>query len=190
MAALIRHPDTAGKAVRKIEAGAAWRDDGTLALAYRVEGELAVLRIPPPAAPGRRDRLWKHTCFEAFVSVGDSAAYHEFNFAPTREWAAYAFRRYRESVPQKPAAIAPVIVVARGADVFELSVTVSLEPLFALQSRAGLRLGLSAVIEENHGSRSYWALRHPPGRPDFHHAEAFTLEIPPPGATPTGAPSA
>ena len=44
---------------------------------------------------------------------------------------------------------------------------------------ARLRLALSPVIED--GALSYWALRHPPGRPDFHHQDAFTLEIAMPG---------
>jgi len=33
------------------------------------------------------------------------------------------------------------------------------------------------VVEELDGSHSYWALRHPPGKPDFHHSDAFALEI-------------
>ena len=40
-----------------------------------------------------------------------------------------------------------------------------------------LRIGLCAVIEEKSGALSYWALRHPPGRPDFHHRRAFALEL-------------
>ena len=40
------------------------------------------------------------------------------------------------------------------------------------------RLGLSAVIEENSGRKSYWALKHPDGPPDFHRADCFTLELP------------
>lgn len=39
------------------------------------------------------------------------------------------------------------------------------------------RLGLSAVVEENDGTKSYWALAHPGRRPDFHHAESFVLEL-------------
>jgi hypothetical protein len=42
-----------------------------------------------------------------------------------------------------------------------------------------LRLGLSAVIEETSGRKSYWALAHPPGKPDFHHPDCFALELPP-----------
>ena len=38
---------------------------------------------------------------------------------------------------------------------------------------------LSAVIEEADGTKSYWALAHAPGKPDFHHADGFALEMPP-----------
>jgi hypothetical protein len=42
-----------------------------------------------------------------------------------------------------------------------------------------LQLGLSAVIEANDGSRSYWALLHPESRPDFHHRAGFILSLNP-----------
>jgi hypothetical protein len=40
--------------------------------------------------------------------------------------------------------------------------------------------GFSAVIEEEGGMVSYWALNHPDGDPDFHHPACFaaTLEAP------------
>ena len=44
------------------------------------------------------------------------------------------------------------------------------------------RLGLSAVIEAEDGTKSYWALNHPPGAPDFHHKDCFALELPAPEA--------
>ena len=40
-----------------------------------------------------------------------------------------------------------------------------------------IRLALSAVVEAADGELSYWALRHPPGRPDFHHIDAFDLQL-------------
>ena len=40
-----------------------------------------------------------------------------------------------------------------------------------------LRLGLSAVVEDAAGKLSYWALRHTPGKPDFHHTDAFALTL-------------
>jgi hypothetical protein len=33
------------------------------------------------------------------------------------------------------------------------------------------------VIEDIGGGRSYWALAHPAGKPDFHHADGFTIEL-------------
>jgi len=49
------------------------------------------------------------------------------------------------------------------------------QPLFSRGST--LRVGLSAVIEEINGHRSYWALAHPPGNADFHHSDCFALEL-------------
>jgi len=40
-----------------------------------------------------------------------------------------------------------------------------------------LQLGLTAVIEANDGSRSYWALHHPEASPDFHHRAGFILSL-------------
>ena len=51
----------------------------------------------------------------------------------------------------------------------------------ALQERKQ-RLALAAVVEETSGALSYWALRHPPGAPDFHHADGFVLALEPPDA--------
>jgi hypothetical protein len=45
-----------------------------------------------------------------------------------------------------------------------------------------LTLGLSAVIEEKDGTKSYWALAHPPGKPDFHHKDCFALTLPAPSS--------
>jgi hypothetical protein len=35
----------------------------------------------------------------------------------------------------------------------------------------------AAVLEERNSNTSYWALVHPPGAPDFHHADGFALEL-------------
>jgi hypothetical protein len=36
---------------------------------------------------------------------------------------------------------------------------------------------LSAVIEAADGTISYWALKHPSDRPDFHHADSFAIQL-------------
>ena len=40
-----------------------------------------------------------------------------------------------------------------------------------------LKLALTAVVEDGSGRLSYWALRHAPGKPDFHHPDGFVLEF-------------
>jgi hypothetical protein len=39
-------------------------------------------------------------------------------------------------------------------------------------------IGLTAVLEQTDGTKSYWALAHPPGKPDFHDPACFALEFP------------
>jgi hypothetical protein len=41
-----------------------------------------------------------------------------------------------------------------------------------------LRLGLTAVVEDHSGRMSYWALRHPAEKPDFHDAGGFVARLP------------
>lgn len=69
--------------------------DGGLVFSYRLQGDMARLRIPAGVA-GRGDRLWEQTCFEAFIAPRGATAYVEFNFSPSGQWAAYAFSDYRQ----------------------------------------------------------------------------------------------
>jgi len=52
-----------------------------------------------------------------------------------------------------------------------------LDRLSSLPLDARWRLGLSALIEEPSGHKSYWALAHPPGKADFHHPDCFAHEL-------------
>ena len=176
-AALACHPEAFNCAARAIKARICWKEAGVLALAYRVEGDIQRLSIPPSRPPGRTDYLWQHTCFEAFVSANAESEYWEFNFSPSGEWAVYSFRRYRDGVPLQDPEFRPAIAVHRTNDHFGLDAKVQLHRLPAALRDGRLRLGLSAVIEEENGSVSYWALKHPPGKPDFHHSDGFALEI-------------
>lgn len=165
-------------AMSRLRARVRRRSDG-LELAFSLEGNLARLRIPSAPAPGRADRLWEHTCFEAFLAPKDGASYCEFNFAPSGAWAAYAFRRYREAEPWVPVA-EPVMVVRVAGDRLDLDCLLSLERIPGVDADVPLRLALSAVVEDREGDLSYWAVAHPSARPDFHHPASFVLELDPP----------
>jgi hypothetical protein len=55
--------------------------------------------------------------------------------------------------------------------------TYALHAAFDLPGAPPWRLGLAAVIEGMDGQKSYWSLAHPPGKPDFHRAESFVVEL-------------
>jgi hypothetical protein len=99
-------------------------------------------------------------------------AYREFNFSPSGEWATYAFRGYREAVDGDPGPVRSLAIrLSKAAPQLEL------EAVLPMAGRERLAVGVSAVMESKSGALSYWALRHPPGKPDFHHPEAFALAL-------------
>jgi hypothetical protein len=166
------HPGSLSAGARTLAVRVDAPPRGGLRLTFRLDADLDRLRIPPPAAMARADRLWEHTCFEAFVAAAGSEAYREFNFSPSGAWAAYDFDGYRRNM--RPAdASDPAIRVRRDAHGHELEAALDAASLPA----GPLRLALSAVIEDRDGARSYWALAHPAGEPDFHHPDSFALVL-------------
>jgi hypothetical protein len=178
-AELVCHPGGDAGAVRRIRVRAS-RDAELVRFEYVLEADLSRLRIPPPGPLRPGHELWRHTCCEAFVGLDRASAYHELNFAPSSEWAAYAFDRYREGKPLDDESIAPRIVVRTTRERLGLDAELPLARLSPAYGRTALRLALSVVVEDADGALSYWALRHPPGKPDFHHADAFALRLEPP----------
>jgi len=175
---LKRHRDSRGSAATSIDVEVTRLPSGMLDLHYRVSGIISDLRIPPQAAPNRTDELWRLTCFEAFIRAPQSAPYYELNFSPSTEWAAYRFSSYRDGMIVARGIGPPRIQVTSNSATFELQAALELGQLVDLPSDAPWRLGLSAVIEETGGHRSYWALEHPPGKADFHHPGCFAHTLP------------
>jgi hypothetical protein len=171
--ALACHPRTPARLIRAVDVAAGVTPGGGLALNFCLEGDLSGLRIPEPRPFRRTDDLWRHTCFEAFVMAGEGPGYREYNFSPSGEWASYDFCGYRDG-GASVAEPGPEITVRRDAERLELDAEI---PAESLPPGRSLRLGLSAVVEDTRGELSYWALRHPAGRPDFHHADAFALPL-------------
>jgi hypothetical protein len=177
--ALKLHPDSLCPAVRLIEVNIVRpRPDG-LVLSYIVTGTMSDILMPPAAAATRTDDLWQHTCFEAFVRASSGAEYYEFNLAPSTQWAAYRFSGYRNGKRAVDEIEAPRIEVQSGPDAYTLRAALNLGALPDLARTACWQLGLSALIEDASGRKSYWALAHPPGKPDFHHADCFAHEFSP-----------
>jgi hypothetical protein len=72
---------------------------------------------------------------------------------------------------------APPIEVRSSSDRYTLQASLKLDRLSGLPCDTSWRLGLSALIEDTSRRKSYWALAHPPGKPDFHHADCFAYEL-------------
>jgi hypothetical protein len=176
-AALMQHPDGCSDAVRAVGVRVRREAAGMLAITYSIEGDLARVQVPRPRPPQFADGLWKHTCCECFIALEDRTEYHELNFSPSGEWAAYAFTKYRDGTPLTDDVLDPKIAVRKSAAALDVTVAIPLDRLSSEHLRATLALGIAAVIEENEGVLSYWALRHPAGKPDFHQRDSFVLEV-------------
>jgi hypothetical protein len=148
-----------------------------LKLTYRLSGDLGALKLAEPRPPVRTDGLWLHSCFEAFVGHSGASDYWEYNFSPSGAWAAYHFTGYREGMAPMLQGAPPAITQNIGSETVELVVTLDLSWLAKSSAGVGLRLGLAAVIEDKARVLSYWALKHPAEKPDFHHADSFVVEL-------------
>jgi hypothetical protein len=187
MPALRPHPSSAPHA-QALGVEAEWRWFGphahALEIEYRILGDASVLRLPLAAVVAeRRDGLWRHSCAELFVAEEpDGAGYREFNFSPSGHWAAYEFDGYRSGMRPHDWAGAPprCVLAAAGAAAGAVVLRVTLERAALPAAAARLALGPTVVLEALDGGFSFWALRHPPGRPDFHHPDvrSATLEVP------------
>ena len=128
--------------------------------------------LPPPIEPVRAEDLWETTCFEAFLRGRDAESYREWNFAPSGEWAAYDFTSHREGRTDAETG-APYVRIEDNLTWWALGATIS------VQARLTWALGLSAILEEQDGTKSYWALAHPEGdKPDFHDSACFAAHLP------------
>jgi len=82
---LLPHPSTPDEALTSISVEVDSPTADLLVLYYRVTGDIDRIALPPQAASKAQALLWKHTCFEAFISLPDSEGYFEFNFSPSSQ---------------------------------------------------------------------------------------------------------
>ena len=165
---LVPHADTPPLEVTSVEV-AMWFEDARWHFRYLVEGA-GKLVLPDAQVPARSDNLWQTTCFEAFVG-GAGASYREYNFAPSGLWATYQFDSPRTDMRASPE---EAEVWLEGGETW-----IAIEAVVAADLQAGLSINLTAVIEEEGGHKSYWALAHPDGPPDFHNRDCFIARLPP-----------
>lgn len=166
------HPDTPCPAISEFDCEVE-RAGGRLTLCWHLTGDVGRIELPEPRASGRGEDLWKTTCFEAFVKPAGGSAYTELNASPSGRWASYQFDDYRAGMIDAEA-VTPGPLDLGGSD-RRLMLKTTFE---GLPAEADWLLNVTAVIETTDGEKSYWALAHAPGKPDFHHNDGFVLDLP------------
>lgn len=140
---------------------------------FQVKDPNQTIKWPPKQNPAVRcDDLWKTTCLETFFSAGENNddPYVEINCSPNGNWNAYSFSRYREGMTPS----SKIHVELKKTQ--DESKTPS--PVFLLEIRSTEPLKIKSisttmVIEFITGEKSYWALRHPSPKADFHNKEVW-----------------
>ncbi|HEX8125835.1 MAG TPA: DOMON-like domain-containing protein [Allosphingosinicella sp.] len=195
------HPDTPCGALTGVEIEMARLRPLKLQIRYVLVGNIRRVRLKPRDRD-RGDELWRHTCFEAFVRVGGEENYLEYNVSPSGDWAAYRFDGYRQGMTPASEIETTYLGTDRrtepldadrrkrlkdcGMDTlerfepsfFSLKTELTFSNAMGLAVAQPWHVGLSAIVEERNGRMSYWALAHPPEKPDFHDPACFALELP------------
>ena len=165
-------PDAAFSIWASAERSAAFGETATLSLWFGLTAPIAHFAVPALAdQPRRRDGLWQATCFELFLKEAGQEAYQEWNFSPSGDWAAYDFTSERTGMREADVCFVPNIRTEDNLIWWGLGATLS------IPAEASFTIGLSAVIEEAGGHKSYWALHHPGPEPDFHHPDCFPARL-------------
>jgi hypothetical protein len=190
------HPSAPPSAISGIEVDVS-RSGNQLDLVYRISGDIDRLLIPVPAKGERTDNLWQTTCPEAFIQPEGAGDYYEYNLSPSTQWAGYSFTAYRTGMTNFETRV-PVMTIARHRAPADAGAQAApSEPLGSCfrrnterldlvatvwlpETTATLpwRLGLTTVIEEKDGRKSFWALAHPSPDPNFHHSDSFIHLLP------------
>ena len=170
---LTAHPDHPPAGVTQVEARIIGRDANWLRVRWRIEGSQGLV-VPPFAGKGRADELWQTTCFELFLKPEGAASYLEINLSPSERWNAYDFEAYRWGMAERPFPREPECTLRLGSSfaIFDAAIPAAGLP------EAESAMGLSAVIEEQGGVKSFWALVHPDAQPDFHAPACFAATLP------------
>jgi hypothetical protein len=148
-----------------------------LTLQYSLSGNVGdLLVLPASFTPGRKDELWKGTCFEFFLGIKDQPGYWEFNISPSGDWNVYRMDAYRRVGFREEHAISQMLFEFKtGSDGYSLDVSVDLAPL--IEPEDELQMAVTAIIQTRDGNETYWALTHSGLHADFHLRDSFILAL-------------
>ncbi|MEM6610824.1 MAG: DOMON-like domain-containing protein [Cyanobacteria bacterium P01_C01_bin.72] len=150
------------------------RRHNQLNITYNFTDSRAIV-IPRPATPSRLFDLWEHTCCEFFLGVANSTQYWEFNLSPAGHWNVFRFPDYRQNISEEMVFEHLPFQVGTWETGLQLNLKLDLGKIIAPEQ--SLALGITAVIEDQAGQLSYWALSHPGKEADFHLRDSFIIEL-------------
>jgi hypothetical protein len=120
----------------------------------------------PNARAGRRDELWKTTCFEIFLGSSQALSYIEINLSPSGDWAVYQFADIRTGMSRIESA---KVEISTKMTEWERSLSAHiLVPELSDIIKAEYHVGATAVLDWEAQIQEYWALQHSAVKPDFH----------------------
>lgn len=157
---------------RKIYAKIKAKDD-FLFLQFKFSGNWTKLHLGKSILQNtsRKDELWQHTCFEAFI--GNEKRYIEVNLSPQGSWNVYEFSGYREGMKPSQAEI----LYSQFKDTNNQLSFFYILRIPLLNQLKNRQASLTTVAEHVRGFKSYWATKHTRGKPDFHAPESFILPV-------------
>ncbi len=174
---LIQHPaspptDPELKVWANVEHAASLAAVATTNIWFGVGAPAARFVIPEPAETERADELWKTTCFEAFLRPLGQEQLPRVEFCAVG--CSGRLTISPQPVPAWPRAKRPI----RISGVEDNLTWWALGAAIAVPADTNWELGLSAVLEEKDGTKSYWALAHTGDKPDFHDPGCFVARLP------------
>ncbi|TCD05168.1 hypothetical protein EYB45_06620 [Erythrobacteraceae bacterium CFH 75059] len=152
-----------------MSAGLVTLEHDWLVLRWRVTDARGLL-LPRFAGRRRADGLWRTTCFELFIRTAGDRSYQEWNLSPSQAFAAYAFSGTRRDRQDLPVAATPVCTWRGGSTrtaLFDAAIPRAALPAPPWEGH------VTAVLEEQNGVVTHWAVVHPAPHPDFHDPACF-----------------
>jgi len=160
-----------------ISANLAWQADKII-IDFELRGDINRLNLAEfTTEKNRIIGLWEATCFELFIKATNSDEYLEFNFAPSGDWDCFYFTHYRSELTQYTSISSSDIEISvhqrQGQYQQNIKINTAHFPS-CLQQAVQSKIGLNAVMKIG-GKLSYWGLKHPQHKPDFHNEEGFVI---------------
>lgn len=150
--------------------------EGKIQITYNLQDLNTLIEFNDTSENERVVGLWESTCFELFI-LSPSGKYYEFNFSPSGNWNIFYFESYRSDLKEAIDCPTPLIDV-RAHKEKKIHLTYDLFELpNGFFEMGKMKVGITAVLEDNKKSKSFWSLAHPKDKADFHSPIGMTIKL-------------